>query len=548
MRVINKLFAVLLSALMLVTPVLVNAESAPTLEAGYLAGREMSYDITFDWHDVPLFDDEALNGALSALFDALKIEGRQAKTGDTSAYQSFKFLISGEEAMNMDTVYEDDTAYLMSSAYGVPIAIANDEMEGYFTNLGAYLDTMMASLSDEPITVSYEEMFKEMFKNMPDPSAYQPPVVTGTEDPMDALREVYAAYGMEDVVDVVEKWLADVELTPYDGPTGSLLGLEAASAKAYVIDKAEMIALMEDIMPIIAQSEEYWQIVAQTYNSAIIGTDEEPMSAEEFMAEMPAVLEQASAMLNEEIPEDAVIRYIEGYDAADTPVVGQLEMLIPEEDGSTAFAMYMEFDPSGMPFYMEFSIMGDGLMFSVMPNENVGDLKDEGFTASFSVVESDELAMEFILRYSSVGKDSETGRVWDGSVLLGMTDGMTEMGLQFIINQTDTYNDADVAKEATIVTNIVNGEMIMPVLTINATVKTAEPAGAPFDINDPEVTFEHPGAMDKAAFEEHMNAASFSAIFSVMQIMSMLPEEFTNVVMPMDDMSMEATDGVEVSF
>lgn len=535
MRTTKKCVAILLCMLLALSQAVVglgeNEKTIPSLTTATEAGREATVSASIKWHDLPLLDEDT-NKIVSSLMDATEFYARYAKTDEMSGYTSVGMKMSGEDAFTIDTVYDETTAYILSPVYGAsPIALGMDELEAFFTKLGTYMDSVSEDGHGEysAAMASMGSMFSAQalaWQNAKD--------VTEETDPMDTLTDVYEVYGLGDALDVADKWV-DKTLAgeAYEGPINSAYGIEIASATSYVITKADLIELVSGVMKTLEGNTEFWSFALSNYSTGMemsAGTDEDAPTLEEIMESVPELTEEVLSAM-EQIPEETIIRYLECYDAQGNYIISQVEAIVPgTEEGTGEFALYMEWFADTINFYMEALMDGNGFTAEVAPKEDVAEgIKDGGFSFLLSLYQESELRYEMLIETSSVASESEDGRVWDASLVMAMAEDTQTMGVNFILNQVDTYKGEDITQDVNLDMYILSNDTSLPVLTLTATAETGEPQGPAFDITDASII--HPAQMTDEEFAEWVNDVSMSAFQSVFGIIALLPADVLSVMM-----------------
>lgn len=532
MRTTKKCVAILLCMLLALSQVVValgeSEKTIPSLTAATEAGREANISASIKWHDLPLIDEDT-NKIISSLMDATEFYTRYAKTDELSGYYSVGMKMSGQDAFTVDTVYDETTAYISSPVYGTsPLALSVDELGEFFTKLGTYMDSISEDGSEDysAAMASMSSMFSAQLD-----AAQSAKDVTEVQDPMDALTDVYEVYGLGEALDVADKWV-DKTLVgeTYEGPINSAYGLEIASATSYMITKEDLIELVSGVMKTLEGNTEFWSFALANYSTGMEMVDEDTPTLEEIMESVPELTaEVLSAM--EQIPEETIIRYLECYDDQGNYIASQVETIVPgNEEGTGEFSLYMEWLADTINFYMEAFQDANGFTAEVAPKADVAEgVKDDGFSFLLSIYQDNELYNEVYIDTTSVASDSEDGRVWDAGLMIAVADATETMGVNFILNQVDTYKGEDITQDVNLDMHIFMNDTSMPVLTLTATAETGEPQGPAFDITDASIL--HPAQMTDAEFAEWMNNVSMSAMQNVFGIIALLPADVLSVMM-----------------
>lgn len=511
-----------------------DAKAVPTLQSAAEAGRELNSSIKLEWHNLPLLDEET-NKMVSALLGAVEFTDRSAVKGENmeEMYSSFGMKLSGQDAITFDMAIEGDALYLSSQLFGQPVKIAADDVEQFLSNFGAYLDKIAAEQGEDMPPDTFKDMMATMYASAMESAKQHPADMKEMKDadPMEVVRQMYATYGLEDALNIGEAWANDhMKGEDYEGPFSSVYDIEIASAKKYQITKEELISLMSDVMKTFEGNEAFWTYVMNTSNNMV--EPDQQFSLEEIMSEVPEMTQEMIAAMDQ-IPDDILIRYLECYDAAGENIIGQIEFVVPgTEGGEGEFVLYMEWVNGINQMYLETIMGSDGFVMEVVPKEELpGGVKDNGFIAQLSIIAGDELVAEIYADASSVKAESESGSVWDGSLLLAVQAEGTQMGVEFVVNQTDTYQGEDITSEAMIDVNVAMGETTMPLLTIDAVCASGEPQGPGVDVTADDATFITPGTMTEEEFAAWVETVSVSAMQAGLGILSLLPSEVVMSVM-----------------
>lgn len=519
MRMTKKWVSLLLSVFLLAGPLVSAGAEMPTIADVVDTGREAAYSANFTWHSLPLLEEE-MNSLLSSLLASLSIEGYYAKPAEDSSYSSFSLKLSDSDAITFSTVADEESVYIASNLLGQSVSIPEDELEQYFANLGAYMD----SISEEEGTeAQYADAFAAMYAQLAELKDMETAEVVEytPEEAIEAMEAMYAEFGLDEtLVDAVAWVEANVVGEPYEGAIGSALNVETSMATIYQLPKEKISEFVLLIMDGILDSDAYWTKVLEIVNS----TEDTGLTLEDIKAEFPEIraeIEESLSML----PDDTLARFNVCYDDAGEIVLNMIEVLIPEDENFTApFSFYAEWLPEGFPFYAEFFQDEEGVTLVTEPKAPLSDgTPDGGFNAQISIYSMSEVIAQVNVDYSSVVAETDTSRVWDADLVISVHDSSMDIGLQFLINQVDTYADPDVLKELTMDINLLDTETTLPVLTLEATLGTQEPQGAPIDIA--AETFARPGAMDEAEFETYMQGVSSSSMQAIMGLLSLLPPE-----------------------
>lgn len=514
-------------------------DTAPSIHGAVAQGREASFAASVGWNELPLIDEHT-NSLITAVLDSIEITGRYANIDEHSSYMSSAIKISGQDAITYDVVITEEAVYVQTPILGSePVMFRYDEIKDFYANLGEYMDTHMEQEGD----VSYSEMFDAMFENFDFDAVAGNVNATFTEMPApkemdDAeieknLRQMYAVYGLEGVFNKAIAWTdAEMQAKPMEGDVLTSYDVELESSTITELDKAKLISLMETIVPEIQDNETFWSFLYSAMTKSAASSGQEIAPLDEIMAEASQSIDELMAEM-EKLPEDMYFALLEGMDKDGNTVLGQMELVVPDEseysDGD--FNMFAEWLTDSKNFYMEAGNDDGGVSFVVEPKEDLPDgLKDDGFTATFSMIDGGEVVGQLVAMSSSVVEESESGRKWDASLVFGVIDqGEEDTGIEFIVNQMDTYAGDDVHKAFGMTSSLILMGSSLPFISVDAEIGTDEPQGAPFDIETTD--FINPATLDADAFAEMMKAWAAGSMKTALGMMSLLPSEVIAEIM-----------------
>lgn len=535
MATLRKWIAVLLCAAMafsLSASALAQEAQASSIEAALAEGREVTATANFTWHNPPIVDEQT-NLAISKLLEATSFTTRYAKPDDENAYGDFVMQMSGEDALKVEYVTNENGTYFVSPLIGEPMAIETDDLGQYMHNLGAYMDRIMAEAGEE-MEVSYAEMLEQLVTMMPSEGMTISPGYEDWESEwLETTDELFDAYGLLETMQAIDAWAAtDMAGEPYEGTLETKLDVAADHALIYPVTQDKLSAMIDVLEPTLIDNTTYWSLVTEVYNSQLSGY-ETPLSVDEVMEMLPEVF----AMLREtlaEMPEDADIRYMEYYDAQGELVLGQFFLDIPSEYETVRFVM--EWVPQVLPFYMEFDLDGTGVVMTMEQNSPTADgREDDGFTMKLEMIEYGESAGAIYFIVNNALSVTNNTRVWDAGFTFGGEMYGMDAYVDILINQVDVVRGSDVEKKLAVDVSL-RGSMItvepIAIVSMDATLKTGAAQGAPFNAEDSSaLTFVHPGQMDMGAFDAYMASVSASTLQSMMHVMSLLPVELVEMFM-----------------
>lgn len=539
MRTAKKWLAAVLSLLLVLSQaawVLAEETQVPSIMDAVAAGREASYSVSFEWGQNPmLVPDAETNALIASIIDSLEFTGRYTTNEDnTEGYTVSAINLDGEEAMSLNTVYEDGDAYISSQMLGDPIAVPQDEMRGYVVNLGHYID-MKAEANGEELDVSFAEQYGAMYDSFLDRiEAYKDGMVTEMSGP---VAEVYTADLTQAATDWIEKEMVPEKV---EEDTGSIFGIKSSSADKYTLTREQVIELFELLTPLLMENDAYWDVVMNFYALQMSASDPE-LTVEELKAYGPEV--SAAILENvQEIPEGSILYMYVCYDENGDHILSKLECVVPvsektvtsyDTDGKTGestettdLRVNMEWMPDGIPFYMEALVDElDGIKLTIEGKSDTPDApKDEGFVAVMDILSYGDVQVEFVMETTDIVADEDGTRVWDGEILLAMLDPSGQAtGLLLSAHQEDSYegNEMSISLDASM--EMLMGDMELPILSMQATIETGTPQGAPFEVDE---SFVHPGAMSEDEFMTYMDKTlTPSTMKAMMRFASMLPNE-----------------------
>lgn len=535
MKRMTSLLAVLLCAVLVIGPAAALAAPANATEA-LEAGREVTVSGALTWHSFPMIDAET-NSLIKSAVEAFTFEATMAKQDDFNTYTSQRMLISGEEAMHTNVITTDEGMYIESNALMGYQAIGYDELNTYFTRMGSYMDTMMASGDADMPESLFEGAFGQMGTAMEQVFAQMkagdaPAAEPNAEEAEKAVNEMLATMGLEDTYAAVMDWVnAEMQGEPYSGQVGSVFGPELTDAMIYALTKERLHSLSDAFLGSLAQSEGYWNFIME--NMSAVMEDDTDMTAEELMAQVDEMRADIDELIDA-IPDDAIMRYNQATDSNGNYALSQIEVIIPgDENGYGEVVGYVEWQPQGLPVYAELMIEEEGFAMEITPKEAVGDVEDKGFTAIMSIISYDEVVQTLVMQTTSIATETEGGRAWDGSLLLGMgSDYGDDMGIEVLVSQLDTYEGDDLHSVVEVNLSVLMGTSTLPLLTLNASVTTAEPQGAPFDIAAVELV--HPAQMSDEEFAAYMQDTMAVTMQTAFGMMSMLPQDVFSAIFQME--------------
>lgn len=507
--------------------------TVPSIEAAVEAGREAVYSGNLQWHSVELIDEET-NSLLTSLFGAMEVQGRFGQIDETSAYGEFSLMLSGQEAIPFSFVATDEAAYVQSSMLGSPIIFRYDEMDLLMEKLQAMAETEGGTtMSDEEYaavmqmyTQIYTEVFAQMDEMMNTVDLENVENMTD-EEALEFVAKAYEPLGLDQMMRDVFAWSQNLETVPYEGEVGSMLEADFDSSEITVVNKPQVIELMDIILDDLKGNEKYWGLIYSTMEPAMsLEEGTEMPTLDELMEEVDVQLEDMRASLAD-MPEDYSFAITESFKDSES-VLGQMEMYLPIEDEGDFF-FYLEWLTQSLGLYMEAGMDSNGIMLEVYPQDAVDEnTPNDGFLAVMTIIEEAEAIGYVFLETNSVTAQTDDGRVWDGGLYVGMIDESNEMGLDFVVHQVDTYEGDDVSKTAAVDVAFVAGGASFPVATINGSIASSDSAGAPFDIETTE--FVNPAQMTDEEFTQWQTDVMTSAMQSLFAVMSLLPQDVLAVM------------------
>ncbi len=510
---------------------LANAK-APLLTVAVMEGREINYTASLKWHGIPELDEET-NSLIAQALESIVLTGNSCQTGD-SGYQHMDLQVSGESAMTMDTVARPDGVYMSSPAYGEPFAIMMDELEGVLTNYGNVLDSILSETGTDmggmygTMFANYGKTLQTMVDGAASGETLSGPV--GETADYDAMMD---ELGLTDFADACTAWAEETFAgAPYEGEIDSAFGVKPASATVYACTKADLMALLDEAIPLLRDNDAYWQFIIDLVNANVADMDDiaEELDPEEFeamMEEIRAMMDEMLAMADVGIPDDTIAQYIEGVDAEGNLALGQIQVLVPAmEEGAEPFQVYAEWIPGTCSFagYLGYESDGFQILAQSIP-ETAAELDgaaaaQTGFNATLAIVSGDTSTPVFSVNTTTLEADLAKA----STLAITIHDAYSgDMGVVFDTHQTNVQDGVDVAQENTVDISYVMGGAPVKVLTATLSLKSGEPTGEPFDPETME--FVHPGLMDEAEFYTWVETVGISSMQTAMRILSLLPPE-----------------------
>ncbi|MDL2317506.1 hypothetical protein LJC74_00235 [Eubacteriales bacterium OttesenSCG-928-A19] len=495
----------------------------------YLEGREVSFWGQMHWLS-PAILDERTNGALEALFEALEIEGRYAYEDTANGYVSFVLKVSGEDVLPFGAVAEDNVVYYDSPLYGPPFKLDLKDIKTFMARYGTFMDTMIAESSgtDTAAGTTFHDLFVGLAENLPDGSQTMT-LKESQELSLEQVRMLYSIYGMDDMFDGLLDWVASVEPVPYEDQLESIFAMDVASATCVDITKEKVVELFDIVIDSFENNETFAAMMLQNINAQ--RASDSQVTMEDFMAELPEALGEMREALHQ-IPDDMILRVYEGFDADGSKLLTEMEVLIPLDDiDENEFVGYFEHVTDTLNAYFAGFVGADGIDFVMNPNPEIaGGIPDDGFLGVLTIYASDEEVGYVVISTNSVAHDVDGDRAWDGSLLLSYMDQYSEYGVQFLVSQFDVAEGEDVQKEGVLEAYLLMDTETFPLFSVDYAVGTGEPQNPPFDVAG--TIFEEPASMTDAEFTSWVETIGISAMQSMMGVMSKLPAEVFELMMP----------------
>lgn len=533
MRVAQRCLALVLSLFLLLAQSAVGlAEDTgvQSISDAFASGREVSFRAKADWAGLPLLDEET-NSLLASLLGAMEFTGSYgaAQDGSTS-YVNFDLLMQGQSALPFQMVTDTAGVYYVSPIYAGPLAVEVEKLPVIFHNFGAFLEAQMPDA--EGSVVEMFDMYGAMMGSLQAGEMPEMPLLDGAD-------EILAALDIEPILAALDSW-SQTALTaePYEGEIISVLGVETGTANVYEITKEELVALANELVPLLKGNTAFWEALLQ---SDLTGATVKEAEADldDMIAEVQAELEQLPANMESNMPDGLVMRYLECLDVTGKHTLSEVEFYIPaaseeEED----FTLYLEWLEDGTSFYLYGAENGDGFSLLLMeePTETASQdgqtVTDDYFGGALSVYEDDEITTEILLSVAKQLTEKQGERVNDWMFTVSLSDGLEEYGLEIASTNTTTYDGQDAASETTIDVSLLAGEETMPILTIAAEAVSGEPKGPAFDVEAMQGDFIRLGNMTEEEFITWMTVDETNAIMQLaMRIMSLLPQDIASLLM-----------------
>lgn len=536
MRAVTKKVSMLLCVLMVaLLPLTALAGDVPSITQAMENGREVWFHGAMEWKMIPILLDEETNDLVTAVVDAIEIEGRMADLSDGSGFMDVALVLSGEDAVPFAVVYEGDTVYFNSPVYGKPFKLSTEDVEPFLMKVGTYLEGMDDEIPAGTFTAMYEQMFDAMdaYAGQYDDSIDIQEM--SDEQVIALLKQAYAPYGMDGVMDVVMDWtenqfLAGAEEVP---TLENVFGVQVDSAVVYPVTKDMLIELITDIVESLRDSDAFLALIAQNAQSTGMlasGGAQTDVEIDELRADFDEMLQELPEALDS-IPDDFIASLAVGHDEDGNEVVTYLDVYVPAEseyDDDVVF--YMEWVNGSPNFYMEVGVGSEGVTMTVQPNEPLVDgTPDNGFSAILTIFSGGDEMGNLILETSSIAQDIEDGRAWEG----GLTAGMMMQGMDILVegiaSQVVTTDGEDVISDTNVDIDLIMYSATLPVISLRFYSETDEPGEAPFDID--AMAFIEPAKMSDAEFADWMTSVSAAMMKTALRVASLLPDEVIMMMM-----------------
>lgn len=478
------------------------------------AGREMRSVISAYWHGLPLLDEKT-NGLIASLLDSIQVCTNTAKLNGGDTYSITEIMMRGSSALRMEEAVIGGQYYLNSPQFSPITLSGTEDMLLLYQNILGYL-------SDAGVL--------EM--DMDSQAVFTNSLAANQLGDMEELAETLA---LEPLAEALAAWFSAIaEGAPYDGDIASVFGVEATSAMLYQVTKADVISLIETVVPLLQENTALWRYILENADTGTFdGAEGEQMTVDEMVAVLQSELNaEMFVQLADEIPDNITLYYAECYNANGDVVTNIVNLAIPgENDGANPFEIYVEWLPDCSQFYASFlDEYSDGFTVDVTKGAADAEGMTDRLTAVFSVLSSNETIAQFVADASWGTAATETGTETNGSLLLGIVDSYSgeEMGVRFDLYEVKELLDVDVSAYSTLDFSLVMSGAEMPFLSVSCLTETGEPNGMPFDPANPleGVAFVNPAEMEREAFAEWLDQSVIPAALQTgLSMLSLLPQD-----------------------
>lgn len=539
MQKAKKLMVVLVALAMLVSQATAAFAKAPETPFGQavLDGKEASYSVKFTWNN-PSIVDEATNALIASLLNTLEFSSTVYED-DELAYVNADVMLNGASVLPFDMYASKEAAYLNSILYGGAFGFKLEDIAQVFTNLGAAYDRMFEGQGMEE--AGFEAAFGNMGQSMSSMIAQaETTEETGAfteEQYQEAMDELIALYHIEDVIAALDAWAEEaLEKTPYEGTIESVLGVEVDSVNVTELSKADLQALVDNVLPLLISNAEMWEVMLEQQAGVMALNDEgQAMTGEELVAEFEAELAGASETMLDFYPDDLMIYLTEGLDAEGNAVLRCFEMSIPDDESESV--IYLEWMPETCNAYAYAGTVAEGYQLVAMAQEPVETTEDDlttvqnGFMATLKYIVDSESVFEGALTVATETSTGENVYMDSIEIILGGMDMLTEEAYGVKINKSGASlggisEDDEAMLMKTIDFAFINNGEEESVLTINVTGNAGAPKGPRFDPETYEGNIVDFGDMDAEEIATWLQESVASGLLQVaMRLLGALPPE-----------------------
>ncbi len=499
-----------------------------TFGSAAAAGRELSFAVSAAWHGHPEMDAQT-NQWIAAMLDSMKISGMSFGTG-LSGYSHYALSIDENLSFGLDTVMDEKGSYFISLSSIGPCAVLREDFERLFQNFGAYLEEALGFKYGYGLDIDYSGIY--------DALTQYSSISSGTA----GLQSKWSEAEFESLADrldlapmgtAIDEWVQSIAAgKPYKGNVTSKLGIKAKSATAYQITKKKLLALIQELVPLLQKNEALWQFVIDIANSSLPSEEQIDLSDEDLAA-IKSALRTVSEEAKSAIPGDMVACYIQCFDAEGLHNLDIIQFEI-ELSGREPFSIYIERVPSDALSLMSIGANGiraDLLLEAMLEQPSLLDgqfTARKGGRATLSIFEHGK--PNVVIEMTGTTQRAESARETHFSV--GMVENQTKTGLIFHAYERFSHDGPDIAEDCTLeISSLANSGD--PILTLHIALQTGEATGMPFDPEGDGLQFVYPGQMSEAEFARWCSQDVETGLLqATLKILSTLPPKLFAEIMP----------------